>query len=246
MKTNLQSIKISFVVFMTLCSIQIFGQSLSGTTTNVGSKAVKSAVSADTHTIKLVVISGWNLIRSFEYFDGTAWVSVAYNDPAVSYTNFALHGAGFLESETAGASAKYTFTGNGIRLYGNTESYNGTGKIYIDDVYQQDVTFYANPGVRDVLIYEKTGLISVVPSAVETVQNNDVKIYTNSATNVLHIANAAKNAAISIFSIDGKLVSSIKSTGSEMQIDVAGWNKGVYVLSIRSNQKNMATKLVIR
>ena len=88
----------------------------------------------------------------------------------------------------------------------------------------------------------KSAKVTAISSNLE----QGVMIYPNPVSNMLHITNAAQNADISVFSIDGKLVTHLKANGIDQQIDVKGWNKGMYILSILSNNQNMVTKLIVR
>ena len=127
----------------------------------------------------------------------------------------------------------------------NDDDDAGTGRT-IQSIWNGDGSDYTNPSVFGDLKISSTLKSAAYETEVALEEQYSIMVYPNPVTNVLHIANAANNADISIFSMDGKLVSKLKANGAEMEIDVAGWNKGIYILSINSNNQNMVTKLVVK
>ncbi|NJM16448.1 MAG: Ig domain-containing protein, partial [Bacteroidales bacterium] len=120
-----------------------------------------SVIQITSHTFELEVISGWNYVNRLQIQNGDTWVEINDTDPGISYTNWIAHSGGWHESQTAGATAEYTFTGTGIRLYGNKASWGGTGNVYIDGAFNQVANFGGN--ASDVLILEITGLTGGEP-----------------------------------------------------------------------------------
>ena len=127
----------------------------------------------------------------------------------------------------------------------NDDDDAGTGRT-IQSIWNGDGTDYTNPSVFGDLKISSTLKSAAYETEVALEEQYSIMVYPNPVTNVLHIANAANNADISIFSMDGKLVSKLKANGAEMEIDVTSWNKGIYIFKINSINQNMATKLIIK
>jgi chitodextrinase len=217
-----------------------------------------STCSSESHTIKLEVISGWNWVQSFKYLNNGTWTTVNYNSSAIQH-NFGVHSGGWLESSTAGKYAQLTFTGTAVQLIAKKESYGGTGKIYIDGVYQQNVSFNG-AAASNVLIYEKTGLTGSARIAQPSSELNDVKsspeismkdvlIFPNplGSGNDLTIDKVEGNYSLSIFNANGKL-SYHKVGYSEGSITIQHLNlpRGIYIISILSEKDKKIKKLLVK
>ena len=178
------------------------------------------------HTIKLVVNKDWCYVRSFEYYSDTSWTKIDQNDLSISYSGFGAHEAGFHESQTPGAYAEFSFSGTGIRLYGDKQPWGGTGKIYIDNVYKQDVSFKAEQTAENVVNYELNNIFTVTSIAVSPISASNILLYPNPVKDVLHISvNADK---IIVYSIDGKPVMETKGNNVNME----NLEPGMYFLKV--------------
>jgi hypothetical protein len=93
------------------------------------------------------------------------WTMVDERNSAVSYagawTEETQTGA-YLDTQkytqTASASASYTFSGTGVRSYTKYSANHGVFNIYLDGIFQTSIDAYAASPRWQVLVFEKTGL----------------------------------------------------------------------------------------
>jgi hypothetical protein len=82
-------------------------------------------------------------------------------------------------------------------------------------------------------------------SAIETGEN--VKIYPNPASTQITVENAPINSDISIFSIDGRLVHQQKlSNTNAVKIDVSKFEKGAYLIAVRSQKDKTVKEIIVQ
>ena len=210
-----------------------------------------SEITSSTHTIKLEVISGWNYVNSFRYLNDGNWITVPYSSSEISH-NFLVHGGGWLESQTAGNYAELTFDGTAIQLIAKRLSWGGTGRIYIDGILQTpDVSFYNSTSQEDVVIFEKTDLLSQYSSeaitSVTQSQTNEVLVYPNPlASGKLTIELPMEsNYVITMTSISGQVVYQTAITDNRHLINQNILAKGIYVLTVQSNQLTRNIKVIV-
>lgn len=107
--------------------------------------------------------------------------------------------------------------------------FNGTGD---DQLY--DISFFAdNSGLVCGSGGKMIKFSGVVLSTNENIQNRSV-IYPNPAKDVLNVKNKSAIDQIVISDMTGKTVYSQKNLNSEVQIDLSGLSKGVYIIKINS------------
>ncbi|MBO4644991.1 MAG: T9SS type A sorting domain-containing protein [Bacteroidales bacterium] len=70
----------------------------------------------------------------------------------------------------------------------------------------------------------------------------EINVYPNPATDVINVANA-EGAQISVFDINGRMISNIESASSNQTIDASGLAKGMYIVRIVDGN-NVVTKKV--
>lgn len=126
----------------------------------------------------------------------------------------------------------YTFTGaalpacRGVRIVGQVYTNNFSWAVHI----------------REVKIFNSGNVLQrAMPAATDANLYTTVNIFPNPASNTLHIITGAGNAAVTIFSSDGRVVKQFTSTGSINTIDVSKWSKGIYVVNMK-----IKNKLIIR
>jgi hypothetical protein len=87
---------------------------------------------------------------------------------------------------------------------------------------------------------------SDVISKVDLSLSKDIAIYPNPASNLLTLSNLPLNAAVSVFAIDGKMVTKFEtSKDNRKDINVSRWNKGVYLFHIESKNGKTIKKVVV-
>ncbi len=87
-------------------------------------------------------------------------------------------------------------------------------------------------------------------ASLETIINNtrvnkDVNIYPIPAKSILTVANIAPNANISILSSEGKIIANVKVNTGTYQFNVAKWNRGIYLIKIKSANGTIVKKVMI-
>lgn len=74
---------------------------------------------------------------------------------------------------------------------------------------------------------------------------NDVAIFPNPAQTELNISVPDQASVISLFDESGKMVWTANAEQPKVKIDVSGWNKGIYVVQIKSAKSTTVKKFII-
>ncbi|SHK04585.1 reprolysin-like metallopeptidase [Epilithonimonas mollis] len=77
--------------------------------------------------------------------------------------------------------------------------------------------------------------------AVTDVKKNNISVYPNPATDVIHISNISSKTRFEIYSVGGQLVNQGATDG---KVKVSSLAKGVYILSLESNGEKSQTKFI--
>ena len=72
----------------------------------------------------------------------------------------------------------------------------------------------------------------------------DIILYPNPASAEVFISNIPVDAVLSAFTIDGKLI--LQSKVLENRINVSNWNRGIYLIQIKTGNGTKSTKLLIQ
>ena len=107
---------------------------------------------------------------------------------------------------------------------------DGAAQIPMDDVTYSDVL--------------KSAKIKVNLIDSESVVSADIILYPNPASAEVFISNLPVDAVLSAFTIDGKLI--LQSKVLENRINVSNWNKGIYLIQIKTGNGTKSTKLLIQ
>lgn len=133
----------------------------------------KTGLSSGTHTIKIEVApksswasDNWVPVDAFDVF--TDLTRVEEDSPSVTKvgtwtpkTDGSHSGTTQIISNTIGDSATYTFTGTSIQWVSSRYSNRGKAKVYIDDIYQQEIDLYSTGSwLAQQVVFTKTGLSS--------------------------------------------------------------------------------------
>ena len=79
-------------------------------------------------------------------------------------------------------------------------------------------------------------------TGINEVAEGQVNVYPNPATTVINIDNA-EGAQVSVFDINGRMISNIESASANQTIDASNFAKGMYIVRI-ANGNNVITKKV--
>lgn len=94
-------------------------------------------------------------------------------------------------------------------------------------------------------ISEKQTLTANTAVGMDDVFESEVRVYPNPAREFVNIElGDAVSASLEIFSLNGQLLYSMDQLHSSQQIDLSGFEKGMYMLSIRSGKSQKIKKLI--
>ncbi|MBI3133292.1 MAG: T9SS type A sorting domain-containing protein [Bacteroidetes bacterium] len=84
----------------------------------------------------------------------------------------------------------------------------------------------------------------------EVAAENQVRIYPNPANNAVTIdfsglTNEYANSTVQIIDLSGRVISESTVSGSQIKLETAGWEKGTYIVSIKTTNGIISKKLVI-
>lgn len=79
-------------------------------------------------------------------------------------------------------------------------------------------------------------------TGINEIAEGEVNVYPNPATTVINIANA-EGAQVSVFDINGRMISNVESASANQTIDASNFAKGMYIVRI-ANGNNVITKKV--
>jgi hypothetical protein len=106
--------------------------------------------------------------------------------------------------------------------------------------YSTDDNTWQNPSLLGTAILGADPALSMN----ENSANPLVTIYPNPAKDKLTISNLFSGAVISVVSLDGRVLSTQKTTDLTVDYDVSSWNKGVYLFKIQESN-NLTIKRAI-
>lgn len=88
-------------------------------------------------------------------------------------------------------------------------------------------------------------MVCIPVSVAETADETEIKVYPNPARDLLHIA-APGIKEVSIQTISGKLVYNQMADKDNLQINTITYSKGIYIITIRTEQTTYTEKLIIQ
>ena len=84
-------------------------------------------------------------------------------------------------------------------------------------------------------------------TAVSTIQLEGFDIFPNPASKSVTLNNIPENAEVAVISIEGKIIHKIEKVNSNaLTFDLAGFNKGVYLILLKTNNGDILKKLVVQ
>jgi Secretion system C-terminal sorting domain len=83
------------------------------------------------------------------------------------------------------------------------------------------------------------------PNFIPKAELVNLSVYPNPAKVKLPIVNIPKNTNISIFTSDGKMITTVKTVASMHDFNVAKWQAGVYLVKIQSGNYTVIKKVII-
>ena len=84
---------------------------------------------------------------------------------------------------------------------------------------------------------------NVAPLAVGDVNQTNINVYPTKTKDFVNIQNATESTLVEVYSITGQKVKSVKLSNKK-QVDISDLAKGVYILNIKSNEKEISKKIL--
>ncbi len=145
----------------------------------------------------------------------------------------------------SGATARY-HAGTEVLLLEDFESlYGSTGHYYIEGCTNE---FESRPAPAQETAVQTQGDNAI--DLVEKYPGSNFKVYPNPAQNVINIETVQDVAVtkVNLYSIDGKLILQAKpnNTDKEYTIDISSVSRGIYVLSVETNDGRVTSAKVVK
>lgn len=86
-------------------------------------------------------------------------------------------------------------------------------------------------------------MLDALVSAKNISNNSNIQIYPNPAKDVLNIT-AEKNSTVDIYSVSGQLIKSMKLEVMNNQINISGFNAGVYTVKVSNDKEVIHSKFI--
>jgi hypothetical protein len=155
---------------------------------------------------------------------------------------------------------KYTKNGNSNQGILNQPMYDGTKSDWINEVI--DLSDYLGQTIKFRFkllsdgnttgdgFYFDDFEVKTISNSASVIENDlfNVSIYPNPATHVLHIEipNLASQTGIKIYSINGQLIKQVKTSEFLTKINLNNFSKGIYFVSLHSNNIKKSYKFIIQ
>ncbi len=81
-----------------------------------------------------------------------------------------------------------------------------------------------------------------IGTIINQISKEDLDVYPNPTSNFIELQSTLNNAIITLFAINGKQI--IKTRLHDNRIDISGLQKGVYILKVTKDEKNLVTKII--
>jgi len=82
------------------------------------------------------------------------------------------------------------------------------------------------------------------PTNIETLNDKNIIIYPNPVSDKLTVIHSGESSQIVLYSIDGLQLLNTTSVNSPIEIDMAKYNSGLYVLKVMSFDKELIYKIL--
>jgi len=185
-----------------------------------------------------VAISMDNTKEDFwvQYYDGTAWNTVAIFTKGIDFENNAFYVATVNIFETG-----YIFPDN-MKIRFMCDASGNRDDVFIDDI-RITASFDIKPNAS--LIFVKNLIDDPRFIASDNNEGQQIKIYPNPVQDQLKIeVPDAEDLQVYIFSVTGQLMYEGKELDVQESINVANFKKGLYIVKVISDGEIFTTKLI--
>ena len=119
--------------------------------------------------------------------------------------------------------------------------------------YIYDLSQYAGQSVyiaiicvsNDVFAFFIDDLEIGVNAGMEAAESNNVNIYPNPAKNIVNVNLPVDNAQIDIVNVLGQIVKTVNATSENETISLEGMERGMYIFSIKMQDKTITKKVIV-
>lgn len=161
--------------------------------------------------------------------------------------NIALYQPGALPGNLPNLPGLYTFFGEGFQPYAwydnSTQPEIDAAKLFIDTVYT-----YITTGMAEVLALQTT---TSTPEAIGQSLSSKVQVYPVPATTELNIGTRHQNIQLinaTLMDVSGRRVAfwDLQRQTAVTGLDISGYERGVYLLDIQTEEGRLLQKIVLR
>jgi len=84
-----------------------------------------------------------------------------------------------------------------------------------------------------------------IHTGINEIENDNINIYPNPVSDILYVNNLIGTEKIQIINILGETIKDVKASGTKETINVSDLSKGIYILNINNNGRNLSKKISI-
>jgi hypothetical protein len=186
---------------------------------------------------EFIPVSMDNAFEDFwvQYFDGTAWQTVATYAKTTNFDNNIHYAAKVNILESA-----YTFPSD-MKIRFMCDASGNSDDVFIDNIRISAAT-QTDPDTYLVVVpSDNLNFVSIEES-----EFAEYSIYPNPANSFVTISAEVENAEILIYNIYGKLVLETEMNNTQLMIDIEGLESGMYIINIISQEGTYTEKLIKR
>jgi hypothetical protein len=187
--------------------------------------------------------SGKTFYLRYSSNNGTSWSNVATFTSAstATGTNFVTDNGFYVATITMNSGSFNSTAKFRIQINGSTT----TDVIYFDAFTVKGRTNTSGSGnVVTLATATKPFTLKSAPVNDDSFESNRVAIYPNPVANTLNIVSHEKINAVRILSLNGSIVSAIKSHSENISMDVSKLAKGAYIVEIITDNHSIKNKII--
>lgn len=180
----------------------------------------------------------------------TPYVAITNNGPDVPaasdtvFLDVTFEGMPFGSLYQLGSGMASLTTGNTTALGAQLLSAAEMDELGLEGSFEMCWTIRIVGAATDPVSSNNTACIQVTrgTTGINEIAEGEVNVYPNPATTVINIDNA-EGAQVSVFDINGRMISNVESASANQTIDASNFAKGMYIVRI-ANGNNVITKKV--
>ena len=138
-----------------------------------------------------------------------------------------------------------------VFLYGHYWGYPGgeneTYLPYVTDAYYFEGywrVFSYGPSFPENVWFDFIVPDEILGTEDQSVKMDKIEIYPNPAIDIVNFSSKSEIKDITIYDVSGKVIINSKKSGTNLQIDVSGLPKGIYLANVKTDKGNRSQKLI--